>query len=86
MIPKQYLMQYERLLAKSIKASQTFRAYKAKLALTCDHPDAYVEDWKWEHDNGYGRQNWNIGKQCTICHATKSYTSDTRWCRDGRVV
>jgi hypothetical protein len=31
----------------------------------CDH--SATSDYKWEHDNGYGRQSPQIGKKCTFC-------------------
>lgn len=31
----------------------------------CDHSE--VEDYKWEHDNGYGRQSDHVGKRCRFC-------------------
>jgi hypothetical protein len=31
----------------------------------CNHP--VTEDYKWEHDNGYGRQTTISGKRCVHC-------------------
>ncbi len=31
----------------------------------CEHPR--TEEWRWEHDNGYGKQSWNSGKRCIDC-------------------
>lgn len=48
-------------------------AARSALAKDCDHPMRYVDDYSWEHDNGYGRQTMRTGKLCGICHAVKYY-------------
>jgi hypothetical protein len=39
----------------------------------CDHPE--TRDYPWEHDNGYGRQSQNVGKQCVFCGGVCFYPS-----------
>lgn len=73
------LRQYEALRKLSIEASEAFHAYKREIAKTCDHPAEYVDDWCWEHDNGYGVQRWVNGKRCRICGATKPYATSSSW-------
>lgn len=31
----------------------------------CDHSD--TEDYRWESDNGYGRQSKQTGRRCVYC-------------------
>lgn len=76
---KDQIRKYEALLKECIRSSKEFRAYQKNLSKSCDHPDRYVMDWQWEHDNGYGRQTMIDGKRCGICGATKNWVSDTYW-------
>ena len=36
-----------------------------RLLEICDHAD--TEEYKWEHDNGYGVQRMLTGKRCIYC-------------------
>lgn len=38
---------------------------KQSLQGICDH--SQTEDYRWEHDNGYGRQSMHTGKRCVFC-------------------
>lgn len=40
-------------------------ALTEQLKLVCDH--SKPEPYKWESDNGYGRQRWITGQRCTYC-------------------
>lgn len=61
-------------LAAEIEATPGFqRTLKAERGGPCDHP--FVEDYQWEHDNGYGRQSMVTGKRCKLCHATNNWGS-----------
>lgn len=51
----------------------------ADLQLECNHPDAHVEEYRWESDNGYGRQTQMTGRFCTLCRARKYYTLGGSW-------
>ena len=77
------LSRYDKLQKEAIEASQTLQAYREEIAKDCDHPTAYVTDWNYEHDNGYGRQTMIPAKFCTICRAEKIYSY---WSRDGRTI
>lgn len=37
----------------------------------CTHK--YREDYKWEHDNGYGRQTMITGERCLSCDARNAW-------------
>lgn len=39
------------------------------LACGCAHPEKYQAEYRWEHDNGYGRQTMIMGKRCSLCRA-----------------
>lgn len=57
-----------KLTQRSEKISQLYTevsALVASLQGICDH--AKTEDYRWEHDNGYGRQSMNAGKRCVFC-------------------
>ncbi len=63
-------------------------AARKELVDGCDHPPEFVVDYRWEHDNGYGKQSWVTGKRCEICESTNNWGS-TLWvkphertCRD----
>ena len=49
--------------------------YKAKLSINCSHPSDRQTVYKWEHDNGYGRQSWQEGIQCGICRKIDLWNS-----------
>ena len=67
------LKAYHRAIAASRRAQEKVAALRAELAVDCTHPGEFVEAYRWEHDNGYGRQSWHTGKICTICRATDLY-------------
>jgi hypothetical protein len=35
----------------------------------CPHPPERRTTYRWEHDNGYGRQSIHTGEQCGLCMA-----------------
>lgn len=78
MISEEQLAEYERLRKVSIDASLEFSKYRTELAKICQHPEKYVEPYRWEHDNGYGSQHYVTGKACTICYA-KDYHNSGYW-------
>lgn len=41
----------------------------------CDHPAEHRRPWKWEYDNGYGRQSWADGERCDLCDMHKRWVS-----------
>lgn len=57
------------------------RAKEALLAAGCTHPVAYLVDYQWEHDNGYGRQKWITGQRCRLCGAHQSWKGSSGWSR-----
>lgn len=75
------LQKYARLRKALVRAEQALRAYEAELVPICDHPSEYVREYRWEHDNGYGRQTIINGKRCSICSAIKHWPSSNRWDR-----
>lgn len=59
---------YYRRLEKLVEITQKrFDNYRKKLSINCNHPIEFIVAYRWEHDNGYGRQSWRSGKRCTIC-------------------
>lgn len=48
----------ERALETAIKAEQ-------KKLRSCSH--SMTESFRWEHDDGYGRQSMNDGLRCLVC-------------------
>lgn len=66
-----------KLTKRREKISQLYTevsAITASLQGICDH--AKTEDYRWEHDNGYGRQTMNTGKRCVFCGWIKLYSHD----------
>jgi hypothetical protein len=66
-----------KLIKKREKISQLYTeasAIKELLQGVCDH--AKTEDYRWEHDNGYGRQSMTTGKRCVFCGWIKLYSHD----------
>jgi hypothetical protein len=37
----------------------------------CKHK--YTRNYRWEHDNGYGRQKWMTGLECLLCGKRNSW-------------
>lgn len=65
------LKQLEKIADKISKFNKKhdaeYSAIKKELAKDCPHPPAYVKDYRWEHDNGYGSQHMRTGKRCSLC-------------------
>lgn len=68
------------------KTRTQIKALEAKLeaariaaAKSCQHPVEAREDYRWEHDNGYGRQSWVTGERCTICRHQRSWKGSSTW-------
>ncbi len=60
---------WERAQARARKAQQAREAARMAVLASCPHPPEYRREYKWEHDNGYGRQHMQTGEQCKICLA-----------------
>lgn len=45
----------------------------------CRHQAAAVSEYKWESDNGYGRQSMQTGERCSICRAEKHWKNSSSW-------
>ena len=78
-------------LALKHQARVQHRAYarvkKARKALleadNCTHPEEHRVDYRWEHDNGYGRQKWITGVRCELCGAKQSWKSmNSNWWKE----
>lgn len=67
------LAAFKRLLDQEVELARKIAATRAKLAKHCTHPEEFVTDYPWEHDNGYGRQTKHVGKFCRICRAKNLY-------------
>lgn len=67
------LKAYERARDKVRHWAVKLEAARHALAQDCDHPEKYVDNYHWEHDNGYGRQTQRVGKICNICRAVRYY-------------
>ena len=69
--------------AKGRELYAAFRA--AQVALiesgTCQHPADRRTSYRWEHDNGYGRQSWHTGHMCQLCEAKDPYMSGSWYSR-----
>lgn len=53
------------------------RSLVEQLQGNCDH--SQTEEFKWEHDNGYGRQSMNTGHRCIFCGWVKYYKTWDRF-------
>lgn len=58
---------YRRLLEARATLEREIAKARAKLAKACTHPEEFVTNYRWEHDNGYGRQSMHTGRICGIC-------------------
>jgi hypothetical protein len=47
---------------------------------SCKHPIAFIREFTWEHDNGYGRQKRLTGKECSLCRC-RNYWDSQHWSR-----
>lgn len=63
------LESYKKALKASHKAQEKVETLRKSLALDCSHPVEFVRSYRWEHDNGYGRQSAMTGKICDICRS-----------------
>lgn len=57
-----------RIIADRKKVSEIYERIQRNIDMLqgkCDHNQ--TSDYKWEHDNGYGRQHMRIGKKCNFC-------------------
>lgn len=52
---------------------------KKDLSVNCDHPEDFVSPYRWEWDDGYGKQKMMDGKRCTICLKVKRWDSSSIW-------
>ena len=43
----------------------------------CSH--LIQEDFRWEHDDGYGRQSMHTGKHCVICDKKNRWPSISQY-------
>jgi hypothetical protein len=68
-----------KLLASAAQAQVEAEEIRKRLSEGCNHPEQFVEDWQWEHDNGYGRQTMVNGKMCKLCRARKHWTHSAHW-------
>jgi len=67
------LQSYKNLLRRQEQINKAVEHARSVLAKNCKHPEEFVTDWDWEHDNGYGRQTKHIGKHCGICLKVNRY-------------
>ena len=76
------LSRSERLVADALGdlklATNQLRAARKTLKM-CTHPAYYIEDYIWEHDNGYGRQTKITGKCCTLCLKLQRWPQSNTW-------
>ena len=74
----------DRLSKRILKLRQEQYLLRKSLADKCVHPNP--ENWKWEHDNGYGKQTMIDGLRCKYCGAEKRWLSSSYWTRDGEML
>jgi hypothetical protein len=71
----------DRLNEQSRKVAEDFdrrkRLVLQQLEPICDH--RVTEEYKWEHDNGYGKQSKCIGLLCVHCRARRPYQTMGTW-------
>lgn len=46
---------------------QEITCIQKRLQAKCEHPQGSRQEYKWEHDNGYGQQTMMTGHQCKDC-------------------
>lgn len=66
---------YADAVARAASAYKEAETLRNLLKDGCAHPAEFVEEYKWEHDNGYGRQTMITGKRCKLCFATNNWGS-----------
>lgn len=74
-----WLVYRAKFIEAAIQASAEAEKIRVMLAANCKHDPEHVEDWPWEHDDGYGRQKMITGKRCRLCHARKCWDSSVHW-------
>jgi len=67
------LKMLDKLEADAAKAQKRANACRGKLAKDCKH--LRTEEYRWEHDNGYGRQSMQSGTICKICYKVDLWNS-----------
>jgi len=75
----------QQLLATIERASKSSRRYAKKIKELrdrvneegCEHP--VTRPYRWESDNGYGRQRWIESEQCTLCLKKRPWPSMSVW-------
>ena len=63
----------------SKRAGKRLSDAREKLGDSCTHPEKHVTTYRWEHDNGYGRQKWLEGLFCNLCLRRKPWKTMGRW-------
>ena len=65
------------LAAKERELYRVFKAAQAALVEsgTCTHPPERRDSYRWEHDNGYGRQTMYTGVMCKLCGAKDPWSN-----------
>lgn len=58
---------------RSVLSDKVDAARAALLVVGCSHPADHVKGYRWEYDNGYGRQHYNTGSRCDLCFALDPY-------------
>ena len=65
------------LLKKRKKAHDLYneiRKIEERIHNNCAHQ--LTEEYRWEHDNGYGRQTYISGVRCTLCGSIDHWRDD----------
>lgn len=86
-VPKKRITLLEDELRKAIAAelrsdlrmAEKTKAARLALGAKCTHPEQDREDFRWEHDNGYGRQSMHTGVQCKLCRRRSHYKTNLHW-------
>ena len=63
------------------RAVAAVKRAREELVAECPHPPAHVAQFRWEHDNGYGRQHWREGLRCTLCGKESRWAPHGTWSR-----
>jgi hypothetical protein len=69
------------LQAEAAGAAECYRKkiqfLQQKLTKRCTHK--YTAPYRWEHDNGYGRQHMIIGERCVSCDKRRPWSGSGAW-------
>lgn len=84
---KRQLTRYKKLVAERAAAINAVHTkYNARIDVLktalkdgCVHPGEFVEEYRWMHDSGYGRQSWVTGLYCRLCGRKKSWKDMGLW-------